>query len=292
MLLAALVTLATLAVPSRAVAERVGVVVAVSVNIEENASQRLAARLGRALRERLRVDVIAGAEAARRLPPGGASDACVVEAACLRELGKRLAADQLLLLAVISVGDSVQIDPTWVDVASGKTVARERIAIEDRDAPVDEIFAAAAPLLLPDARAREPARADALAAGPVRAEPPGVARTAAAAPRGRHATAGVWIAGGVSAAALVASGVLGLDAYRKYDALESMGCDRMMCDEARIDEVDSRALAADILLGVGVVAGASAVLLYAYSGDEAEAAHRVGVGAAGEGITFTYGGRF
>lgn len=290
MLLAALAMVATLAVPSLAAAERVGVVVAVSVNLEEDASQRLANRLGRALRQRLRVDVIAGAEAARRLPREGVSDACVVEAACLRELGKRLGADQLLLLAVIRVGDSVQIDPTWVEVASGKTAARERIAIEGRDAPVDEIFAAAAPLLLPDARVRGPV--DAEQPERVRAEPPGTVRAVARPARARHATAGVWIAGGVSAAALVASGVLGVDTYRKYGDLEAMGCDRVLCDAARIDEVDSRALTADILLGVGVVAGVSAVLLYAYSGGEAEAAQRIGLGAAGDGFTFTYGGRF
>lgn len=289
------VALALLLAPSLAAAERVGVVVAVAVNLEERKVQKLAARLGQALRQRLQVDVIAGPEAARRLPPGGMSDTCVADAACLRELGKRLGADQLLLLAVVRVGERVQIDPTWVDAATGETVARERVVIEGAGAPVEDIFRDAAPMLLP-AAAHRPAPGQ---GGSPAQQAPGQMHIEATPrePRGRRMTTGAWIAGSASATALVASGLLALDAYRKYDALEQMGCDRMACDSGSIDAVDTRALAADVLLGVGVVAGASAILLYYTSGERAPAervalAPAIGVGAAQGTLTVTLGGWF
>ena len=45
------------------------------------------------------------------------------------DLGARLATDQLILIVAVKVGDRLQLDPTWADVSSGRTVPRPSIEI-------------------------------------------------------------------------------------------------------------------------------------------------------------------
>lgn len=285
--------------PAGARAERVGVVVAAQVNTRGDEARELAAALGRALRARLAVDVVAGDEAARRLPPGGVPDTCVADTGCQRDVARRLDADQLLLLAVVRVGTRVQVDATWVDVARGRTASRPRILVEDGGSPAAAVFTMAASVLLPEAAPRAPraprgsrdaAGPDATSAGPVAPAP---ART------GRRLTTGTWIAASAGAAALVAGGVIGVDALRRHRALDDRGCARVACPDGDIDAVDTRAMIADALLGAGVIAAVTAALLY-WSSDEPGPERSmtsgpglgIDLGGAGRGVAITWGGRF
>lgn len=85
---------------------------------------------------------------------------------------------------------------------------------------------------------------------------------------------GGWVTAAVGAAALVAGGALGVAALVQDESLSGM-CPNGTCSPARQDEIDSvagKALAADILIGVGAAAAATGVvlLIISYHGDEAE----------------------
>ena len=283
--------------PAVAAAERVGVVVAVTVNTRAREAQRLADALGAALLDQLDIDVVAGREAERRLPPEGVPDTCVVDSACQQDVARRLEADQLLLLAVVRVGKRVQIDATWVHVATGRTASRPRILLQDGQSTKD-VLADAVFELMPDAALR-------MGSGRRRAgEPtaPGASLPAAElvrpAPQPRRMTAGAWIAGGIGVGALAASGMFALDATRRYRDLDAGGCADMACSISDIDAVDSRALVTDVLLGVGVAAGITAVVLYWRSGAPASEQTvglrrpRLDVAATAGGMAITWGGWF
>jgi hypothetical protein len=289
--------------PPAAHAERVGVVVAAAVNTQRGEDMRLANALGQALLEQLDIDVVAGSEAARRLPPGGVPDTCVVDSACQRDVAGRLAADQLLILAVVRVGARVQVDTTWVDATTGRTASRKRILIHDNGKPARKVFAAAVFDLMPDAalrigatrRAGKPNGQDAAGAA---ASSTVIVQTAPS----RRFTPGVKVAGGISAGALLVGGILGIDAVRRQRDLEARGCDDMMCPLADIDAVDNRTRLADALFGVGLVAGVTAGVLYWRSSQTEpapEPAARLGspsmhmdVMATRHGLAITWGGHF
>ncbi|ACY16044.1 hypothetical protein [Haliangium ochraceum] len=283
--------------PSGARAERVGVVVVSTVNTQSDEGLRLSEALGKALRERLVVDVVAGGEAQRLLPQGGVAEACMVESACQQQLAERLEVEVLLLLTVVRVGARVQIEVTWVDVLRERTAARAPLQIADDGPPAAEVFAEAALELMPealsravvttDSRARadradaaagaESDRADASAArksdGLARPAQRQEARAAATLLAGsggagedvgsrRRMSPAAWIVGGIGAAALVSGGAFAVDAALRYRDLDMRDCNRMACAPGDIDAVDQRALAADVLIGVGVVATATAAALY------------------------------
>jgi hypothetical protein len=273
-------------------AERIGVVVAATVNTHQGEPERLASALGQALLEQLDIDVVAGVEAQRRLPSGGVPDTCVMDSVCQRDVAGRLDADQLLILAVVRVGERVQIDATWVHVATGRTASRARILVHDRGQPAAKVFAGAVLQLLPDAALRIGATAE--------APRQDVAQPAAR--PSRRLTPGVWVAGGISAAALLAGGVFALDAVRRHRELDARGCAVVACPPADIDAVDTRARLADVLFGVGLVAGVTAGVLYwASAQDEPARAARLvpldrdtymDVTATRHGLAITWGGRF
>ena len=85
----ALVALA-IAGDARADTSRVGLVVATRVNLSEAEADTLATRLADAMRKQLEVDVVAGADARRRLPPTGIADDCVARQDCMRDVASRL----------------------------------------------------------------------------------------------------------------------------------------------------------------------------------------------------------
>jgi hypothetical protein len=290
--------------PPAAHAERVGVVVAAAVNTHRGEAERLANALGQALLEQLDIDVVAGSEAARRLPPGGVPDTCVVDSACQRDVAGRLAADQLLILAVVRVGARVQIDTTWVDATTGRTASRRRIMIHDNGKPARTVFAAAVFDLLPDEAVRigatgRAAGQDAAGAG---ASSNVLVQTTPA--PSRRLTRGVWVAGGISAGALLAGGFFGIDAVRRHRDLEARGCNETTCPRADIDAVDTRTRLADALFGVGLIAGVTAGVLYWRSSQTEPApapaaAARLGppsmhmdVTATRDGLAITWGGHF
>jgi hypothetical protein len=255
---------------------RVGVVVTLAVNMEQDEAWALSGDLGRALREAFPVDVIAGREVERRLPPDGLAEDCIGEPGCREDLRHRLEANELLLLVVVRLGDRIQIDATWVDVATGETRSRDAVSLEPGD-DRDAIFAAAAPLLLPHIKERDRSEPTVI----VVPTPP------AGADDGRRFTLGTWIAVGVSGTALAGGTVFALSARRKYDDLDRRGCRDTPCPGQDVARVRRHAIAADLLFGTAAAAGVTALVLYLRSGgEEPPAGPEVGAGPAGSlGLT-------
>lgn len=244
---------------------RVGVAVATQVNVAPAEAQAMSEALGKALHRKLMVDVIAGAEAARRLPEQGIADRCVVDKACIADVAQRLSADQILFLVVVKVGGRIQVDSTWADPASGRTVSRAAVVIEGgQDA--EERFAAAASNLMPDAALRPPPPPEApQPAGAVTApEPDGPTLVARARPR--RMTTGAWVAAGIGGAALAGAVTFTLSTRKDYNDCDA-GRD---CSDDQLDAIDRKALAADLLWGGAIVSGAAAAFLYWRSGGQIE----------------------
>lgn len=267
--------------------ERVGVVVSLTVNVSDEQARVIADELAEALTQELRVDVISGAETERRLPPNGIDDDCVAKAGCLKDLGVRLEAQQLLMLVVLRVGTSLQVDPTWVDAPSGRTLPRDAIRIlPDQDRL--EVFRAAAPRLLP-----EVARREAVAVEPP-TPPTGVdgETTVAVIPHERSdELLPVYVAGGIAGALLVGGVAFGLAASSDQGSLEDDMCDRVACDPSRVDAMENKALAADVLYAGALVSAGVAVVLY-FVMPELEDAPAVSVEPTEGGARATWGVRF
>jgi len=285
---------------------RIGIVVAVTVNTTNEEADKVAVAFGAALQQELIVDVVAGAEVARRLPEGLVSDVCVVDPACVRDVGTRLGAERLLILAIVRVGAQLQIDPTVAESATGRAVSRAAIRVADDEDPV-EAFRKVAAQILPDAKARpretkDAGQADANGSGEG-SGPTIVDRDTAGGgahgrdnlgvssrrSSGRHMTTGAWIAAGIGVATLAGGIGFGLSARSGHADLEERGCDSTPCDQADIDDVSRRALYADLFTGAAVISSLAAALLYWRSG---KAAPPIAVGASDGGLQLSLGGRF
>jgi hypothetical protein len=271
---------------ARAQGTRVGLVVATHVNMSETDADMLATSMAEALRSRLQVDVIAGAEVRRRLPPDGVPADCIARVECLRDVATRLDGDELLFLFLVKIGPRVQVDSTWADPTKGSVVSRAALVVNDTPQDKATVLAGAAPRLLPHAQARAQTEweADAVGASPSIEADREIRR-------GRHFTVPSIVAGAVGVVALGAGAGFGIAARLDYSALEDDGCARMDCpgEAGRIDKMESRALAADILLAAGGAALVTSAILYITSG-ESEPMVRV-EGGAGGGIV-SFGGRF
>jgi hypothetical protein len=247
----AVLAVAVLAAPSRAQPvppaaphARVGVIVDLAANISPDRATELGAALADALQRELDVDAIGGADVTRRLPTDGVPEGCVAEPRCVADLAARLDATELLFLAIVQVGPTVQVDSTWTSLRTSATIARPRIAVP-ADARAGEVFAAAARRLLPDA----PVRAIALAP-PVLTLPPAPTR---------HLTTPTWIAGGAALAALAGGAAFGLVARGTYQR-----CDRdpASCDAADRHGITVRAAAADALFAGALIGAGTAAFFY------------------------------
>ena len=282
---------------------RVGVVVAVHVNMSEEEAQALGEEIGAGLRDALVIDVVAGAQAARRLPPKGVGELCVARPDCVKDTASRLDADQLLFLVVVRLGKRVQVEPTWTDATGAQSASRDTIVLDAGAAP-REVFAGAATRLLPGITVRsettpttgpttEPAT------GPTGTAPstetPGGADLVAPAPAPRRRIhLGTWIAGGVAALALAGGVAFGLAARSAESDLEDRGCgDRVACPDSDIDSVESKALVADVFYGTAVVAAGAAVFIQLRWGRRAEPAPvSLAPTSDGAGAALTVGGAF
>ncbi len=236
---------------------RVGLVVTVNVNVTAEEAAALSAELGEAIRESLPIDVIAGDETTRRLPPDGIPDECVAESACRNDLGRRLDADELLLLVIVRMAETIQIDATWANVASGQMASRPRIELPasgDRK----QLLADAAPRLLPHV-ARESASNHAAGSQVVVIEKP-VERD-----DGRRMTLPAWIATGAAGVALTGGVLFALSSRSKYADLDKMDCRTTQCSQDDIDSGRRAALVADVLFGTAIAAGTTAFVFYMIS---------------------------
>jgi hypothetical protein len=261
--LAALLWIAVVPEAAAQSPQRIGVVVTTVVNVDENEVDALAGELGQALEQSLGVVVTAGAETRRRLPSGGLSEGCIGDATCREDLGERLDADELLMLVVARVGNRVQIDATWVDVASGKLASRPAVVLEagaDRAA----VLRGASQTLLPHLQP-VPTLSDVRAPTPAPTEEPRPRLVR----RGHHMTAGTWIMTGITVAALGGSLGLGYLNMTQYGELEddSACLADPTCFAGEKETLERNALVADGLGALSAVAGITALILY-FSSDE------------------------
>jgi hypothetical protein len=223
---------------------RVAVVIGIAVNLEQAQADQLGGALAAALTKQLKVDTIGGAEVTRRLPAGGIEEECPGKPACIADIGSRTQADQILFLSIVKVGTAHQIDATWTEIATGKRASRPALQLADV-ADADKIFVENAARYLPDAEPRETKPNIIYNNNNVTNEPE------------RPIKPVVLVVGGGGVLAMIGSGVLGLSVKSKYD-----GCKDAPCSPSEKDAIDKRALIADITLGVGIAAVATAAILY------------------------------
>ncbi len=326
-LITASTALVAAAPAARADAPRVGLVVATRVNMADSEADALASRLGDALRDQLLVDVIAGAETRRRLPPAGLPDDCVARPACVRDVAIRLDRDELLFLFMVRIGPRLQIDVTWADPSRGSIPSRPALVVEGEggkpasSGAIGRAFRAAPRSLLPAAARRPRPRP---VPAPV-AEPPAVGGAGpsvaiggesqpgapSVAPidselgdmpvpedamlsrgHGRRVTTPVLVFGAISAAALATGVGFAVAARQDYDALEDDGCDRMPCPGAddRVDQLEHRALVADFLFAGAGAAAVTGLIFYLTSDEDPPV--RVGASAGGDSAVLSVGGQF
>lgn len=280
---AALLVAVTASTAAAGPQRRIGVVVTLEVGVGAERTRAIADALGAALRDNLPVDVITGAEVERRLPPEGLPENCVGAAECRNDLGRRLDADELLMLAVVAVGDAVNVDATWADVAAGRTASRPRVTLKAGD-DAKKAFAAVARAYLPHIRDREPDPDPKIVVVPT----PAPQRDSS----GRRVTVPVLIAGGVAVGAGIAGGVLAFAAKSRHDDLEAGNCREVMCDQGDIDAGRRFALGADIAFGAALAAGVTAGVLYYLSAPEGDGAPAIAPSAGPDRVGVSFGGRF
>ncbi|HEX2688098.1 MAG TPA: hypothetical protein VHN14_15825 [Kofleriaceae bacterium] len=233
---------------------RVAVVPGIAVNLDAARVDALSQDLAEALSAELDIDAIGGLEVRRRLPITGLPPDCVASPACINDLAKRLDAQELLFVVMVDTGTggAIQVDSTWVDPATHRSVPRPAIDIVTlRDAK--SRFVSAAQKLLPDV--------------PVRTKPNagGIGRMSAPVPR--HLTMATYLTAGAAAVGLGAGVTFGLVTRSKYKTCEDMASTGVGCTQSRKDAIRRIALVADagwfVLFG-GAVATA---VVYATSGE-------------------------
>ncbi len=256
-------------------------VVTSQLGLSEGDADALASRLGRALRAQLEVNVVAGIDARRRLPPRGVARDCASEPDCLRDVARRLDGDELLLLDIARSGRRVTVDVTWCDPDIGLFAERDALSLPALAGPeADRVLAAAPSQLLPHASPR--------------VDPTGSLAMSRPPPAGRRLSGPVLVSGAVAVAALGAGIGFAAAARADYNELEQDGCARASCPAARrrVDQMERRALAADILFGTAAAAAVTGVILYLTSGGESESRLSAGATPSRGGALLSFGGVF
>jgi hypothetical protein len=265
-----------LVIASPAVADRikVAVVPGVAVNLDAARVDALSQDLAEALNAELEVDAIGGLEVRRQLPADGLPPDCVANSACIADVAKRLGAAQLLFVVMVDTGGTgaVQIDSTWVEPATGKTVSRPAIDL----ATIPEAkakFAASATQLLPDA--------------PVKPKPKGGIGGTMAPAVPRHFTTPAKLTTGLAVAGLGTGIVFALRARSRYNE-----CDipNNPCGESEEKSIRNNALVADAGFAVAILAAAGTAVLWWTSGSEARLI--VSPEGQGTGASISMVGRF
>ena len=264
----ALLAIAVSAATAAADPHRVAVIASVEVNVDAQRAEALTGTLADALRDKLVIDAIGGVDVTRRLPDGGLPDDCVAQPACIAQIGARLEADQLLFLVIVQVGHTIQLDSTWADVATGKTIARPTVNLAD-DAQAGKVFGDAATKLLPDAALR-PSRTLVIHEGDTTAP--------------RRMSSLSWATGGIAIAAL--GGAIGFG-WSAHGAFSACNHPEMACTSDQISAVHTKAVIADATGALAIAAGVATAVLYWRSGGEP-----ISVTPAPGGATVSLGGRF
>jgi hypothetical protein len=259
-------------------APRIAVVIELAVNVEASRADAIGAALADALNRELEVDAFGGADVSRTLPEDGLPDECLAHADCINDVANRLDAEQLLFLVVLGVGDDVQVDCSWVDLATGVVSARPRVVLGS-DARAVSVFADAATRFLPDAKKRE---GNTIIVGPGPAASGG----------GHHMTAPAWITTSVAVAGLIAGGILAVSARATYERCDNLDGG---CTDDVLDGLAHRDLAADVSFGVALGAAIATVVLYLRSDSSAATPDEhtgLLVTPTGDGAAVGFAGRF
>ena len=257
---------------------KVGIVPGLAVNVEPARVDALAQDLATGLASTLEVDAVGGLEVRRALPPEGVPDDCLTTPACVADVGRRLHADQLLFVVMVDtgVGGAIQVDSTWVDVATHARVQRQPIDITDV-ADAKGKFASAASMLLPDASVR----VSATTRTAIRSDQFTVAEP-------RHLTTPAMITAGVAVVGLGVGIGFGLKARSGYVECND---DPMVCAadlDARKHAIRRNGVIADVSFGVAIGAAMATAILFSQSGTES----RLIVAPMTDGVGLTAAGRF
>ncbi len=244
----------------------------VAVNIDAARVDALSQDLANALAAELEVEAIGGLEVRRRLPPDGLPPDCVATPACASDVARRLDVQQLLFVVMVDAGGTVQIDSTWVEPATNKTVARPAIDI----AVITEAksrFASAATQLLPDAPVRPKPKTTGLDGETFKTIP-------------RHFTVTSYATAGFAVVGLGVGIGFGLRTRSLYN-----DCDAQMqpCTDSQKDKIRNSALIADLGYLAAIGGAVATAIFYATSGSESRLI--VNPNAEGGGGV-TYVGRF
>jgi hypothetical protein len=264
-----------LAAPARADAPpRVGVVVQLAVNVDGDRADALSGALADALDRELMVDAVGGADASRALPGGAVPEECLGKADCVKDIASRLDASQLLFLVLVQVGDDVQVDASWVDVASGNVVARPRVTLSHADeAQAVSAFASHATRYLPDAK---PRKVETIVVGGGNGPP---------APQGvpDHMTLPSWIFAGVAVATGATGTILGLQVRSTYHR-----CETEHCSDDTLNGISTRAHLTDGAFAIAVASAVAGTVFYLRSGSPAPEVTPAPGGGAVVGIAGTW----
>jgi hypothetical protein len=266
------------------------------VNVSDAEKRELSLAIGQAIARHYDLGI------SKESPPQSLPDDCVGQPECIRAVGEKMHADHLLFLVMVRVGQRVQVDPTWVDVSTGRTSNRDPVVIEG--SRKDETLREVAPALVPRGAA-QPAQEPKVATKP---PPPSSSKagaktspdpwrdspgTSASAPLsepegGSGVGSRVWIATGVAAVALIVGLTLVVGGGSDYNAFLESGCDvdvnRCRGDLGRFQR---RSLVANLFLAGAAAAGATAIMLYV---DERNDGLALGTKTAPFGLSF--GGSF
>jgi hypothetical protein len=283
---------------------RVAVIPVATINVTGDEAEALAERLRQDLGRVLEVEVLSRDRLHARVGVH-VKDSCMSQPACVRDLGTRLEADQLLFLAIIRIGERIQIDVTWADARTGSSEAREPVRLDSKDLKnnvKNDVFERAAPRLLPGAAPRSPEphsvppdsgpppamTSPGSPTSPVTTPPVGVVSDRPE--TGRQLTTGVWIAGGIGVAALVGGSVFGLQALGTENKLEMCQADpECDVDDEDIDDLALQRDVSDVMFVAAVAAGVTAGILYWRSGKRDT---RVGITATPSRTALTFSTRF
>jgi hypothetical protein len=255
---------------------RIGLVVTLGVNISHDETTKVTHQLGEALHEATHLDVVSGYDVTRRLPPGGLREDCVAKKECIKDLGSRLEADQLLFLVIVRVGARVQIDSTWAETATGKTVPRDAILFEERGIARKEVFAKAAKRLIPppepekkpEVVEKKPTVTATVAAVPDKPKPKPPTQNLIESfmeANPRLTSTPILISAGVGTVALLGGVIFGFSAKSAYDSLSTSMCNRVNQfnrPQCSTDTLKTDDLLADVFFGTAIVSAGAAVAFY------------------------------
>jgi hypothetical protein len=236
---------------------RVAVVPGIAVNLDTARVDALSQDLAQALMSELVVEAVGGLEVRRLLPADGLPPDCVTTPACIADVAKRTNATQLLFVVMVDsgAGGSIQVDATWVDPASGKTVSRPAIDLTSA-ADAKAKFTLAAHDLLPDAELRAKPTNGGGGIGVNTRKSEGVPR---------HFTTPAKITAAIGVVGLGAGIAFGISTRSRFNACDAMP---RTCTQSDRDSIRLRGIAADAGFVVAIGGAIATAVLYMGSAEE------------------------